>query len=291
MADLKSVMGVAAADIKSINGVAAASIKSVTGFDLPAALTTPTVSATDVASTMSVSDGTSKTSTLTVADGTNRCLVCVVIANSSGATPDIVTGITYNGDAFTEHTITGASDDSGTRMHIFSLVAPDVGSSQDLVVTKNAATASQSLTYACMQLTGVDQTTPITGIVHTMGNTTRANYTSLTLERDMGGVGYVVVSMLATRDSSSNSVMTPDVGKDNSTSSFNGGVSGAPLITSYNGRVDIVEHVDASSDAKGERWAGQWAGGGAWTHDPFNEDPGPGNTYPHRDVAFLIQGV
>ena len=291
MAEAEKIMNIAVDDIEKIMNIETGDIEKIMNIEVPTALTTPTVSATDVASTMSVSDGTSKTSTLTVADGTNRCLVCVVIANSSGATPDIVTGITYNGDAFTEHTITGASDDSGTRMHIFSLVAPDVGSSQDLVVTKNAATASQSLTYACMQLTGVDQTTPITGIVHTMGNTTRANYTSLTLERDMGGVGYVVVSMLATRDNSSNNVMTPDVGKDNSTSSFNGGVSGAPLITSYNGRVDVVEHVDASYDAKGERWAGQWAGGGAWTNDPFNQDPGSGNTFVFRDVAFLIQGV
>ena len=82
--------------------------------------------------------------------------------DQDGNTPPSVSGITYDGDSFTE--ASGGAGSAFNRAQVFYLVDPNVGTDQDLVTTVSGYGGSIILTIGLYWFTAANQTAPVSSV-------------------------------------------------------------------------------------------------------------------------------
>src|SRR6266568_114740 len=124
----------------------------------------------DNSASTSVLDNTAGSSTITLpltvtAGGTNRLLVVGVSINTAGNAGSSVTGITYNGVAFTAAPFTAEAN--SFRVEMWYLINPATGSNNVVVtVNKNGGGGQKmGVVVGAIDFTGADQVSPISAFV------------------------------------------------------------------------------------------------------------------------------
>lgn len=161
---------IAIADIEKVNTLTDANIEDLNTLEFAGAKD-PTVLAQVDKEFLKWDDGTSRTSTYTTPSGTNRTLIAVCsFIDQDGNTPPSVSGITYDGDSFTE--ASGGAGSAYNRVQVFYLVEPNVGTDQDLVTTVSGYGGSIILTIGLYWFTAANQTAPVSSVTTSAGTIT-----------------------------------------------------------------------------------------------------------------------
>ena len=203
---------IAIADIEKVNTLTDANIEDLNTLEFVSAKD-PTVLAQSDKERVNWQDGSSKTTTYTTPSGTNRALIAVCsFTDEDGNTPPSVSGITYNGDAFTE--ASGGAGSAYNRAQVFYLVAPDVGTDLDLVTSVSAYGGAKILTMGLYWFTGASQSNPVAAVATSAGTiTTGTGVVTFNTAAEHANGGHGIFQM-AVRDNNNSSLGSTDSGID-----------------------------------------------------------------------------